>query len=145
MFWNREAEPAESRCLSALVIQGEPSDEHCPAFRFRRSVWAGTSDRQADVYNPATGAVTAQVALASAADVDRAVAAARAAQPAWGATPPAKRAEAMFAFRSLLKAHTEELAAMLSAEHGKTLDPTPRARWPAASRWSSSPAAFPSF
>ena len=84
-------------------------------------IWAGTSDRLQDVYNPATGAVTAQVALASAADVDRAVAAAKAAQPAWGATPPAKRAEAMFAFRSLLKAHTGELAAMLSAEHGKTL------------------------
>ncbi len=84
-------------------------------------IWAGASGRFGDVCNPATGAVTAQVALGSAADVDRAVAAAKAAQPAWSATPPAKRAEVMFAFRSLLKAHTEELAAMLSAEHGKTL------------------------
>ncbi|MDE0718402.1 MAG: aldehyde dehydrogenase family protein, partial [Rhodospirillaceae bacterium] len=83
-------------------------------------IWAGTSDRFQDVYNPATGAVTAQVALGGAADVDHAVAAAKAAQPAWGATPPAKRAEVMFAFRSLLKAHVEELAEMLSSEHGKT-------------------------
>ncbi|MDE0702913.1 MAG: CoA-acylating methylmalonate-semialdehyde dehydrogenase, partial [Rhodospirillaceae bacterium] len=83
-------------------------------------IWAGTSDRFGDIYNPATGAVTAQVALGGAAEVDRAVAVAKAAQPAWGATPPAKRAEVMFAFRSLLKAHVEELAEMLSSEHGKT-------------------------
>ena len=85
------------------------------------ALWPGTSDRLGDVYNPATGSVSGRVALASTADVDHAVAAARAAQPAWGATPPAKRAEIMFAFRGLLKAHTRELAETLSAEHGKTL------------------------
>ncbi len=86
------------------------------------AAWAGASTRSGEIFNPATGAVAARVAMASAADVDRAVAAARAAQPAWGATPAARRAAAMFEFRSLLRRHTDELAHMLSAEHGKTLD-----------------------
>ena len=84
-------------------------------------VWSGTSNRLGDVYNPASGAVTARVTLACAADVDHAVAAAKAAQPGWGAIPPAKRAEVMFAFRDLLRMHADELAEMLSGEHGKTL------------------------
>ena len=83
--------------------------------------WAGASMRTGDIFNPATGAVASKVSLASAADVDHAVAAARRAQPAWGATPPAKRAAVMFEFRNLLNAHTDELAEMLSAEHGKTI------------------------
>jgi malonate-semialdehyde dehydrogenase (acetylating)/methylmalonate-semialdehyde dehydrogenase len=83
--------------------------------------WSGTSDRQADVYNPATGKVTAKVSLATAVDVDHVVSVARAAQSAWGATPPAKRAAVMFKFRDLLNRHTEELAQLLSAEHGKTI------------------------
>jgi malonate-semialdehyde dehydrogenase (acetylating) / methylmalonate-semialdehyde dehydrogenase len=85
------------------------------------ATWAGTSDRQGDVYNPATGKVTGKVALASTADVGHVVAVARAAQPAWGATPPAKRASVMFRFRDLLMQCTDELAEMLSAEHGKTI------------------------
>ena len=85
------------------------------------AIWAGASMRTGDIFNPATGAVASKVSLASAADVDHAVAAARSAQPAWGATPPAKRAAVMFEFRNLLNAHTDELAEMLSAEHGKTI------------------------
>jgi malonate-semialdehyde dehydrogenase (acetylating) / methylmalonate-semialdehyde dehydrogenase len=85
------------------------------------AIWAGSSDRQGDVFNPATGKVTAQVSLANAADVDHVVSVARAAQQAWGATPPAKRATVMFRFRDLLNQHTEQLAQMLSAEHGKTI------------------------
>ncbi len=83
--------------------------------------WSGTSNRQADVYNPATGRVTAKVSLANAADVNEVVSVARAAQSAWGATPPAKRAAVMFKFRDLLNRHAEELAQLLSTEHGKTI------------------------
>ncbi|MEI7784089.1 MAG: CoA-acylating methylmalonate-semialdehyde dehydrogenase [Betaproteobacteria bacterium] len=80
---------------------------------------AGTSGRQQSVTNPATGAVTAQVALASAAEVDRAVAAARAAFPAWAETPPLRRARVMFKFLELLNAQRDTLAHMITAEHGK--------------------------
>lgn len=83
--------------------------------------WAGSSPRVSDVINPATGAVTGQVTLALKDDVDTAVAAAARALPAWAATPPAKRAMVMFEFRDLLKQNIDELATLLSAEHGKTL------------------------
>ena len=83
--------------------------------------WVGTSDRTAEIRNPATGAVTGQVALASKSDVDTVVDTAAAALDDWAATPPAKRAAVMFEFRDLLKKHTDELANLLSAEHGKTL------------------------
>src|SRR5690242_10644748 len=83
--------------------------------------WKGDSSRTADVMNPALGKPIGQVRLASAADVAQAVEVARKAQPEWGATPPAKRAQVMFAFRELLNRHTNDLAEMLSAEHGKTL------------------------
>ena len=81
----------------------------------------GRSGRTAAIYNPSTGAETGQVALASAAEVDEVVALALKAQPAWGATPPAKRAQVMFHFRQLLNSHIDELALLLSAEHGKTI------------------------
>ena len=80
---------------------------------------AGASGRQQPVTNPAIGAVTAQVALASAAEVDRAVAAARAAFPAWADTPPLRRARVMFKFLELLNAQRDTLAHMITAEHGK--------------------------
>ena len=80
---------------------------------------AGTSGRQQPVYNPATGTVARQVALASADEVALAVAAAVAAQPAWGDTPPIRRARVLNNFLRLLNQHKDSLAAMLSAEHGK--------------------------
>lgn len=83
--------------------------------------FAGRSERSAEIRNPATGQVTGKVSLATKDDVDLVVETARRALPAWAATPPAKRAMVMFAFRDLLKAHTDELAELLSAEHGKTL------------------------
>ncbi len=83
--------------------------------------WSGAATRTGDIYNPATGAATGQVTLASKADVDEVVDVAAAALPAWAATPPAKRAMIMFEFRDLLRKHTNELAELLSAEHGKTL------------------------
>jgi len=81
----------------------------------------GTSDRFSDVFDPNTGAVQARTPLASDAELDAAVAAAQAAQPAWAATNPQRRARVMFEFKRLIEAHTGELAEMLSSEHGKVL------------------------
>ena len=79
----------------------------------------GSSGRQQAVYNPATGAVARQVALASTDEVAAAVANAKAAQPAWGELPPIRRARVLNAFLALLNQHKDTLAAMISAEHGK--------------------------
>jgi malonate-semialdehyde dehydrogenase (acetylating) / methylmalonate-semialdehyde dehydrogenase len=82
---------------------------------------AGRSGRQAPVYDPATGEVTKQVALASASEVAAAVASAADAFPGWAATPPARRAQVMFRFKQAVEAHADELAALITSEHGKTL------------------------
>ena len=82
---------------------------------------AGTGDRFGDVFDPATGRVTARVPLASAADVKRAVDAAAAAFPAWAATTPLNRARVMFRFKELLEAHAGDLAKIITSEHGKVL------------------------
>jgi len=79
---------------------------------------AGAARVQA-VTNPATGAVTGQVALGGAADVAAAVAAAQAAFPAWSDTPPIRRARVMFKFLDLLNRHKDALAHAITAEHGK--------------------------
>ncbi|MEK8051912.1 CoA-acylating methylmalonate-semialdehyde dehydrogenase [Ideonella sp. DXS22W] len=79
----------------------------------------GASGRQQAVYHPASGRVARQVALASADEVNAAVAAAVAAQPAWGELPPLRRARVMFKFLELLNQHKDTLAAMITAEHGK--------------------------
>ncbi len=83
--------------------------------------FAGTSTRTAPVYNPARGAVAREVALASTADVDHAVSVAAAAQRGWAGTSIAKRQQIMFAFREALNARKDELAAILTEEHGKVL------------------------
>ncbi|MBS0584055.1 MAG: CoA-acylating methylmalonate-semialdehyde dehydrogenase [Proteobacteria bacterium] len=80
---------------------------------------AGSSGRHGDVFDPALGSVAAQVALASAQEVDAAVAAARRAFPAWSETPPLKRARVLFAFKALLDAHADEFAELITREHGK--------------------------
>lgn len=80
---------------------------------------AGKSGRTQNVTNPASGAVTGQVALANAAEVDAAVQSAAAAFPAWSALPPLRRARVMFKFLALLNEHRDELARMITAEHGK--------------------------
>ncbi|NAZ76494.1 CoA-acylating methylmalonate-semialdehyde dehydrogenase [Kineococcus sp. T13] len=82
---------------------------------------AGSGERRGDVYDPATGRVTRQVALASEADVQAAVGAARAAFPAWRDTSLARRTTVLFAFRELLNARKGELAEIITAEHGKVL------------------------
>ena len=82
---------------------------------------AGGSGRTADVMNPATGEVQARVALATPAEMQAAIAAAAEAQVAWGATNPQRRARVMMKFAALINEHMDELAELVSREHGKTL------------------------
>lgn len=81
----------------------------------------GGSGRFGDVFNPALGEVVAKVALASTAEVDRAVEIAAAAWPAWAATPPLRRARVMFRLKDLLERHRAKLSAAITTEHGKVL------------------------
>ena len=81
----------------------------------------GTSGRFADVYNPATGEIQAKVPLATADEMNAAIAAAEAAQPAWAATNPQRRARVMMKFAALIEENMDELAELVSREHGKTL------------------------
>ncbi len=80
-----------------------------------------TPERQADVFNPATGEVSGRVALASPSDVDAAVLSARKAFESWGHASIAKRTKVLFAFRELVEKHRNEIARMLTLEHGKVL------------------------
>lgn len=77
------------------------------------------ASRLQDVYNPSTGAVSKQVALASKATVEQAISAAEAAFPEWRNTPPIKRARVMFRFKELLEQNAERIAQMIGEEHGK--------------------------
>ncbi|MND20137.1 Methylmalonate-semialdehyde dehydrogenase [acylating] [compost metagenome] len=79
----------------------------------------GRSGRFANICNPATGQLSAQVPLASVAELNEAVAAAKAAFPAWSATPPLRRARVLSRFKALLEQNAEQLAALITAEHGK--------------------------
>ena len=78
--------------------------------------------RSQDVFNPATGQVVRQVALASKATVEEAIAAAEAAFPAWRNTPPLKRARIMFRFKELLEQNSDRVVALITEEHGKVLN-----------------------
>lgn len=81
----------------------------------------GASGRLGEVFDPNTGEVQAKVALATAMELDAAVQAAVKAQPAWAATNPQRRARVMFEFKRLVEARMDELAALLSSEHGKVI------------------------
>ena len=81
----------------------------------------GQSGRFGDIYNPSTGEVQAQVQLATEDEMSDAVAVAVAAQQGWSATNPQRRARVLFKFKELLEANMDELAAMLSSEHGKVI------------------------
>jgi malonate-semialdehyde dehydrogenase (acetylating)/methylmalonate-semialdehyde dehydrogenase len=82
---------------------------------------SGRSDRTASVFNPATGQQQAEVLLASKEDVEGAIAAAKDAFPAWSQTSISKRTKILFAFRELLNRHAEEIAGLITDEHGKVL------------------------
>jgi len=77
------------------------------------------TERTQDVYNPSTGEVSKQVALASQATVEEAIAAAQAAYPEWRNTPAIKRARVMFKFKDLLEQHADKICALIGEEHGK--------------------------
>ncbi|MBA3879042.1 MAG: methylmalonate-semialdehyde dehydrogenase (CoA acylating) [Sphingobium sp.] len=95
-------------------------DHHIAAASAGTMAGAG-APRMADVFDPNSGRVQAQVVLGTAADLDRAVAAAQAAQPGWAATNPQRRARVMFEFKRLVEANIDELAQLLSSEHGKVV------------------------
>jgi malonate-semialdehyde dehydrogenase (acetylating) / methylmalonate-semialdehyde dehydrogenase len=81
----------------------------------------GRSDRLSDIFNPNTGEVQARVPLATPAEVDQAVQAAARAQQHWSLVNPQRRARVMFEFKRLVEANMEELAQLLSSEHGKVI------------------------
>ncbi len=81
----------------------------------------GTSGRTAPVFNPATGQETKQVSLASTEEVDSAVQAAQEAFPGWSKTTPMRRARVMFRYLELLEKHENEIAALITEEHGKVM------------------------
>jgi malonate-semialdehyde dehydrogenase (acetylating)/methylmalonate-semialdehyde dehydrogenase len=103
-----------------MVKTAAPATEVVPILSAGK--WrAPKSERTADVFNPSTGKVIARVPLCSAEETADVVEAAAAALPAWSETPVVERARVMFRFRALLEQHFEELAALVTREHGKTL------------------------
>ena len=91
------------------------------------SALAGASGRFSDIYDPNTGEVTARAPLASVEELDAAVQAAVAAQPAWAAMNPQRRARVMFEFKRLVEANIQPLAELLSSQHGKVVADSRRA------------------
>src|SRR5438876_9692746 len=81
----------------------------------------GESGRTGPVYNPAVGIQTGEVDFASAEEIDRAVQAAKTAFPAWRATSLSRKTEIFFRIRALVDDHREDIAKILTAEHGKVL------------------------
>ena len=84
--------------------------------------FTGSSNRFGDVYNPTLGEVSAQVPFANRDDVDKALAAAEAAFPAWAATSVLQRSRIMARYTQLLYEHQPELAELVSSEHGKVFE-----------------------
>jgi malonate-semialdehyde dehydrogenase (acetylating) / methylmalonate-semialdehyde dehydrogenase len=82
----------------------------------------GTSGRHGKVYNPALGELVRRVAFADESELDAAVSAASQAFPAWAATPPLRRARVLFRLKDVIERHMDELAAVVTEEHGKTVD-----------------------
>ena len=81
----------------------------------------GSRGNLGQIFNPATGETVSQVPFASNSEVGEAIAAAKAALPAWSATPPIQRARVMFRFKSLIEDNIDQIAELVSSEHGKTL------------------------
>ena len=80
-----------------------------------------SGERHGDIFNPSEGDVQAKVRFGTAADLDKAVAAAREAFPGWAATNPQRRARIMFNFKALVEKHMDDLALLLASEHGKVV------------------------
>ncbi|MBC8953648.1 aldehyde dehydrogenase family protein [Xenorhabdus sp. PB62.4] len=77
--------------------------------------------RLQDIYNPATGGVIRQVAIAPKSITEASIAAAQAAFPEWRDTPPVKRARIMFRYKQLLEGHADEICCLIGQEHGKIM------------------------
>src|SRR5436190_17699840 len=84
-------------------------------------VETSVGERYGEVFNPSTGRVQARVGFCTGEEIERVVQAAEEALAGWGETPAVERAKVMFRFRELLVARSEELAALVTREHGKTL------------------------
>ncbi len=82
---------------------------------------AGGGTRKHDIWDPNTGEVQAKVALGAKEELAKAMDAALAAQPEWAATNPQRRARVMFRYKELVEANMDELAELLSSEHGKVI------------------------
>ena len=106
--------------LPTAAAESTPSLRSVPNWINGQAV-AGASGRTAKVYNPATGQAQALVPMSNRAELDAAVAAAQAAFPDWSAQPPLRRARVLFRFREIFEQRLEEVAQLLTAEHGKVL------------------------
>jgi len=104
-------------------MSAQPSERNAPQpiGHYINGEYRNISSASVPSYNPASGAITGAVALATAAEVDLAVQAARAAFPDWSQTPPLKRARVMFRFKELIERDMDQLAAVITREHGKVL------------------------
>ena len=111
--------PARSRAVSAqATAEGASTVKHVAHWIGGKSS-PGTSGTTGDIYDPATGQVTGTVDFASADEVDAAVSAAAEAAAGWRDASLARRSQVMFSFRELVRTHTDQLAALISSEHGK--------------------------
>jgi malonate-semialdehyde dehydrogenase (acetylating)/methylmalonate-semialdehyde dehydrogenase len=114
---------AESAVSNGRAVETGSSSSAEVLKNFVGGHWVESKARAfCDVHNPARGDVIAKTPLSTAEDVAAAVAAAKKAFPAWRDTPPVTRARVMFKFKQLLEEHFEEIARIVTTEHGKTLD-----------------------
>ncbi len=108
--------------MSSLEQADEIKDELPLLGHFINGVEIPGGGHSQPVYDPATGMVTKNVALAGSDEVERAIFAAQSAFPMWRSTPPQKRAQVMFRFKQLLEQHADDICALITSEHGKVLD-----------------------
>jgi malonate-semialdehyde dehydrogenase (acetylating)/methylmalonate-semialdehyde dehydrogenase len=113
--------PDESNPIITQHPAGYPDNISITGAYINGKIIAGSSGRYGEVFNPATGEVSSLVAFASQEEVNQAVAAAAAAFSAWAGTPPLRRARILFRFKELLEQHGDELAFIITSEHGKVL------------------------
>jgi malonate-semialdehyde dehydrogenase (acetylating)/methylmalonate-semialdehyde dehydrogenase len=111
------------RFIDHLIAGGTPGEGAAHGANDKAAVHGAntTATRKGPVFNPSTGALQAQVALGDAKLLDHAVKQALAAQPAWAATNPQRRARVMFAFKQLIERDMQSLAELLASEHGKVV------------------------
>jgi malonate-semialdehyde dehydrogenase (acetylating)/methylmalonate-semialdehyde dehydrogenase len=105
-----------------MALLEEPVRQPRTIKNFVDGEWIDSRGPLRDVINPATGKAIARVPISTGAEMDQAIAAARAAFPAWRATPPVSRARYLFRLKELLEEHFEEISRIQTQEHGKTID-----------------------